>query len=182
MAGLRGLEFFTRILFSALTDADFLDTEAYFALAGDAEAANRNTTRAGGWPDLRSYLPVLDAFLGGKTARLSPTPVNRLRAEVLDACRAASTSPRGAFSLTVPTGGGKTLSGLAFALGHAARHNLRRVVVALPFTNIIEQTSSVLRDVFASLGPEVVWNITAPSIPTGPPRLVAWLPRTGMRR
>lgn len=156
MNGARGLEFFTRILFSALTDADFLDTEAYFALAGDAEAANRNTTRAGGWPDLRSYLPVLDAFLGGKTARSSPTPVNRLRAEVLDACRAASTSPRGAFSLTVPTGGGKTLSGLAFALGHAAKHNLRRVVVALPFTSIIEQTSSVLRDVFASLGPEVV--------------------------
>jgi CRISPR-associated endonuclease/helicase Cas3 len=155
-AGARGLEFFTRILFSALTDADFLDTEAYFALAGDVEAANRNAARAVGWPELRSYQPVLDAFLAAKGASASPTPVNLLRAEVLDACRAAGAGPRGAFSLTVPTGGGKTLSGLAFALGHAGAHNLRRVIIALPFTSIIEQTSEVLRDVFASLDQEVV--------------------------
>jgi CRISPR-associated endonuclease/helicase Cas3 len=155
-AGARSLEFFTRILFSALTDADFLDTEAYFALAGDVEAANRNAARAVRWPNLHSYLPVLDAFLAAKGASASPTPVNRLRSEVLDSCRAASASPRGAFSLTVPTGGGKTLSGLAFALGHALTHNLSRVIIALPFTSIIEQTSGVLRDVFAGLGPDVV--------------------------
>ncbi len=155
-AGARGLEFFTRILFSALTDADFLDTEAYFALAGDVEAANRNAARAVRWPDLLSYQPVLDAFLAAKGVSAVPTSVNLLRAEVLDACRAAGAGPRGAYSLTVPTGGGKTLSGLAFALGHVRTHNLRRVIVALPFTSIIEQTSEVLRDVFASLGHEVV--------------------------
>ena len=154
--GRRSVEFFTRVLFSALTDADFLDTEVYFASAGDDRAAMNAHARSKGWPQLRAYQSILDSFLTKKLASAPATPVNRLRADVLAACRSASAGARGAFSLTVPTGGGKTLSGLAFALGHAAHHDLRRVIVALPFTSIIEQTADVLRDVFGRLGPEVV--------------------------
>lgn len=155
-AGRRSLEFFTRILFSALTDADFLDTEAYFATAGSERAAAQSRSRSTPWPELRSCKPALDAFLAEKHASVPSTSVNLLRREVLNACREASSGARGAFSLTVPTGGGKTLSGLTFAVDHAIHHGLRRIVVALPFTSIIEQTSEVLRGVFASLGPDVV--------------------------
>lgn len=155
-AGSRSAELFTRFLFSALTDADFLDTEAYFGSAGDEDAGRNAEARSAGWPQLAAYEPVLDSFLAQKQADAPPTLVNQLRAEVLTACRSASTGSRGSYCLTVPTGGGKTLSGLAFALDHAATHKLRRVVVALPFTTIIEQTGEVLRNVFAGLGPEVL--------------------------
>jgi CRISPR-associated endonuclease/helicase Cas3 len=152
----RSAELFIRLLFSALTDADFLDTEDYFGRAGDDDAKERQAARSCRWPGIASYLPALEAFMAKKQASARPTPVNRLRAEVGAACQTASAEPRGAFSLTVPTGGGKTLAGLTFALGHAVRHNLRRVVFALPFTSIIEQTCGVMREVFATLGPEVV--------------------------
>jgi CRISPR-associated endonuclease/helicase Cas3 len=111
-----------RMLASALFDADFLDAEAFF----DPAAALGRTD----WPALSSLLPKLDAHLARKVAEVEPTPVNRLRAEVLQACRVAAAQPPGLFSLTVPTGGGKTLSSLAFALEHAQQHGLRRVIYA----------------------------------------------------
>ncbi len=102
------------------------------------------------WPELGSLLPKLDAHLAQKLATAEPTPVNRLRADVLQACRSAAGRPPGLFSLTVPTGGGKTLSSLAFALEHARRHGLRRVIYAIPFTSIIEQTAQVFREAVGS--------------------------------
>lgn len=148
----RMLETFTRILFSALVDADFLDTEAYYASSGKPDSESNQAAR-GNFPPLNSYQPFLDGYL--ECFKLE-TPVHQLRAEVLEACRNAGSSLRGAWTLTVPTGGGKTLSGLAWALRHAQTHGLRRVVVALPFTTIIEQTAKVFRDAFADLGPTVV--------------------------
>jgi CRISPR-associated endonuclease/helicase Cas3 len=88
----------------------------------------------------------LDARLDHMAAGSRPTPVNALRAEVLAACRSHAADPTGIFSLTVPTGGGKTLSGMSFALSHAVAKSLRRVIVVVPYTSIIEQNAAIYRD------------------------------------
>lgn len=137
-----------RMLFSALVDADFLDTEAYLDAA-------RAELREGGAP-LAELRAACDAHLGNLTRKAEDSSVNRARAAVLDACRRKSELPPGVFSLTVPTGGGKTLASLAFALHHAVLHGKERIVYAIPFTSIIEQTADVFRGVFSQLGPETV--------------------------
>jgi CRISPR-associated endonuclease/helicase Cas3 len=134
-----------RMLFSALVDADFLDTEAYL-----------NRTRAeyrGGFPPLATYLEQLDAHLDAmagdvRASGRAEDPVMRARAQVLAYCRTAAGMPPGVFSLQVPTGGGKTLASLAFALRHAVAHGLERVIVAIPYTSIVEQTADVLAGIF----------------------------------
>lgn len=131
-----------RMFASALFDADFLDAEAFFDPIVSSGRAD--------WPALSSLLPKLDTHLARKSAEAEPTPVNRLRADVLRACRSAGAHGPGLFSLTVPTGGGKTLSSLAFALEHARAHGLRRVIYAIPFTSIIEQTAGVFRSAVGS--------------------------------
>ncbi len=134
-----------RLLFSALVDADFLDTEAYL----DRGRAERRT----GFPPLADYLARLDARLDGMAAEVraagrADDPVMRARAQVLADCRAAAPQPQGVYSLQVPTGGGKTLASLAFALRHAVAHGLERVIVAIPYTSIVEQTADVLAGIF----------------------------------
>lgn len=133
----RRIELWTRFLFSALVDADFLATEAFH------DPGKRAPAR--GFHGITALRRRLDAHLAGFA---SDGPVNRLRACVLADCRAAAESTPGLFSLTVPTGGGKTLSSMAFALEHAERHGLRRVIVVIPYTSIIEQNARVYRDVF----------------------------------
>lgn len=140
--------FFTRMLLSCLVDADRLKTERFC----DPEKATDRTPS----PSIESLAAELDAYLTQLSKMARPTLVNSYRRVVLDACRTRAGAPPGFFSLMVPTGGGKTLASLDFALRHARQHNLRRVVVAIPFTSIIEQTAEVYRNVFKELGDRAV--------------------------
>ncbi len=135
--------FFTRMLFSCLVDADYLDTEAFL---DRARASLRPV-----WP--ADTLPRMETALSAFVERLpvAGTAVDRQRQQVRAACLEAAKLAPGFFSLTVPTGGGKTLSSLAFALRHCVLHQLRRVVYVVPFTSIIEQNADVFRAVFGSL-------------------------------
>ena len=132
------LHFFTRMLFSALVDADFLETEAFY------DRIERRT-RYRGW---HGALEDLRDALNARLAAFGPPEgtVNTLRAEILDHARAQASAAPGLFSLTVPTGGGKTLSSLAFALDHALHHGLERVIYVIPYTSIVEQTAQVFRE------------------------------------
>jgi len=145
------LAFFVRMLFSCLVDADRLDAEA----AGDANSLARADRRKG-YPGLDVLTRRLDAFMHEKQLAAKNSQVNRIRAEVLAACREAAMLAPGLFSLPVPTGGGKTLSSLAFALDHAQRHGLSRVVYVIPYTSIIEQNARVFREALGDAGGEFV--------------------------
>ena len=148
VGGREGFALWVRMLFSCLVDADFLDTEQFM----EQEKADAR----GQFPDMASLLKTFERFIETKTREAESTPVNAIRAEVLRQCRAKATEGPGIFSLTVPTGGGKTLSSLAFALEHAIQHDNRRVIYVIPYTSIIEQTANVFREVFQELGELVV--------------------------
>lgn len=137
-------EFYIRMLFSALVDADFLDTETHFS-----HDISTIRSKPFDFSDLWRRFSEDQGRLTGRTDNL----VNQIRHEVYGACLRTSELPQGLFRLTVPTGGGKTRSALAFALRHVIKHNLDRIIVAIPFTSIIEQTAQVYRDV---LGPEPI--------------------------
>lgn len=124
-----------RMVASAAFDADFLDTERYFE-------QERSDTRRD-WPELHQLHASLDSKLAEFADRTGA--VNDVRAQVLRDCRAAAQAKPGLYALSVPTGGGKTLSSLAFALAHARANGLHRVIYAVPFTSIIEQTADVFR-------------------------------------
>jgi CRISPR-associated endonuclease/helicase Cas3 len=129
--------FFIRMLYSCLVDADFLDTEAFMN-------PERRKHRNPEMPDLESLSAAFDQHMAKFDS--SSGKVNECRSQVLKQCRAAA-DKQGVFSLTVPTGGGKTLSSLAFALHHAVSHGKRRIIYVIPYTSIIEQTAAVFRDI-----------------------------------
>lgn len=145
----RRWEFWIRLLFSALVDADRLDTELF-------SDPTRSALRCG-FQSIAILRKRLDSFIDQKVETLcsgrKSDPVNLARHEVLEACREAASKFPGVFGLNVPTGGGKTLSALSFALNHAEQHGLRRVIVVIPYTSIIEQNTDVYRE---ALGAENV--------------------------
>ncbi|MDA5194522.1 CRISPR-associated endonuclease Cas3'' [Govanella unica] len=130
--------FLMRMMFSCLVDADFLETERFYATSSGAEPPAR-----GGVIGLR-HLEAIRAHMARH--RKDDSEVNCLRSEILDYANGKAALSPGLFTLTVPTGGGKTLTSLSFALEHALRHDLRRIVYVIPFTSIIEQTAEVFRD------------------------------------
>jgi CRISPR-associated endonuclease/helicase Cas3 len=135
--------FLVRMLFSCLVDADYLATEDFYV-----QAESRPTPLRGAAANLTDLADALDRHF----ARFAPSPpssLNARRAEILSHARSKAGSPPGVFTLTVPTGGGKTLTSLAFALDHARANGLERVVVGIPFTSVIEQTAQVYRDALA---------------------------------
>jgi len=134
-----------RLLLSALCDADYLDTEEHFLRAA---GKNRTPPKHASIPDL---LIQLDAHLANFAARPSPSSLNRLRSRIANRCAdVGRSSAPGTFSLTVPTGGGKTLASAAFALHHAAAHGFARVVYVIPYTSIVEQNARVFASVFGT--------------------------------
>ncbi len=134
--------FWTRMVFSCLVDADFLDTETFM----------QGEQPRGGGADIPALLARFEEKIS--EIALREGALNRVRGEILRACRAAGEClAPGLFTLTVPTGGGKTLSSMAFALHHAKTYGKRRVVYVIPYTSIIEQTADVFR---AYLGDENV--------------------------
>lgn len=142
---------FTRMVFSSLIDADRLCTEAF---CDKAQAEERRQSR----PSLFEMRAALNAYLEAMQASAAPTIVNASRCSVLEQCIAAASTKPGFFSLQVPTGGGKTLASLAFALEHAANSgaSIRRIIVAIPFTSIIEQTADVYRNALSGCGASAV--------------------------
>lgn len=146
--------FLARMLFSCLVDADYLDTEAFYdRVAAPGLPKDRSKFRALESPSLPALRERLDTYLAGFSA---DSPVNRIRADILGHTRNAAAHAPGLFSLTVPTGGGKTLASLAFALDHAIAHGLRRVIFVIPFTSIVEQNAAVFRTALGDLGEAAV--------------------------
>ncbi len=135
-----GHAFWIRMLYSCLVDADFLDTEAF--LDPDKSESRK------GYPPLNELLPLFETYMEKKKAESDDTAVNKQRAEILKQCLAKSTHKPAIFTLTVPTGGGKTLSSMAFALHHAAKYGKGRIIYVIPYTSIIEQTANQFRQIF----------------------------------
>jgi CRISPR-associated endonuclease/helicase Cas3 len=134
-----GLQFsmFIRMLYSSLVDADFLDTEAFM----DSQKGQRRQ----GYKTLRELEEFFFVKLAEMRNSVVASQVNSQRELILSQCLKASEREMGLFSLTVPTGGGKTLSSMAFALRHAMKYGLKRVIYVIPFTSIIEQNAAVFR-------------------------------------
>jgi CRISPR-associated helicase Cas3/CRISPR-associated endonuclease Cas3-HD len=128
--------FFVRMIFSCLVDADFIDTENYLS--------NVLKPRGSG-----ATVVQLNTIFSKFILNLSndKTKINTKRREILERCLHMANSNPGLFTLTVPTGGGKTYSSLAFALNHAAVNNLERIIYVIPYTSIIEQNAKVFKDV-----------------------------------
>ena len=134
-----------RLLFSCLVDADFLDTESHF----EGDAQGKRPRPVGPKLDASAALAVLDthmAALRGSTG--AQVAVRQARETLWSAVIRAGQTERGTFTLTAPTGSGKTLAMLKFALEHAKKHGLKRIVLAVPFLTVIEQTARIYRTVF----------------------------------
>ena len=129
-----------RMLFSSLVDADYLDTEAFMQ---PAQSALRNSRISMDklYKKLEKYLEILNK-------NTSDSEVNKIRRFVQQCCREQSEGAINFYSLTVPTGGGKTLSSVLWALKHAIKNHLQRIIIAIPYTSIITQTAEVLRKIF----------------------------------
>ena len=133
------LHHYVRMLFSCLVDADRLDTEAFM---------NPDQAKLRGHGDsLPILLKRLETKLSEFKSKGNDSEVNRVRNYVQQVCREKSDQPRGIFSMTVPTGGGKTLSSLLWALRHAIHNGQKRIIIAIPYTSIITQTARTLKNI-----------------------------------
>lgn len=152
-AELQGFQyaFLIRMIFSCLVDADFIDTDKFYR-----NVENKALLR-GEYPQLSELKQRFDQTLTDMLVKSDQAKkVNQLRKEILDNARLKAHLSPGLFTLTVPTGGGKTLSSMAFSLDHALAHGMRRVIYVIPFTSIIEQNAKVFREAFGELGHSAV--------------------------
>lgn len=128
-----------RMLYSCLVDADFLDTDAFY------RRIEKHSARDLTYPSIDELKNRFDAYMAQPKFQ-SDKGINKTRKQILTTVREHAGLAPGLFTLNVPTGGGKTLSSLAFALDHAKKHNLRRVILVIPFTSIVEQNAAVWRE------------------------------------
>lgn len=131
-----------RMIFSCLVDADFLDTEKVMT--------QDNPKTRGEYPTVLELKKLFDAHMANMTQKNPENFINIIRNNILSACRSAANNDSGLFSLSVPTGGGKTLSGMAFALDHAVKKGKERIIYVIPYTSIIEQTATILGDILGA--------------------------------
>lgn len=129
-----------RMLFSCLVDADSLDTE-FFMTPEQARLRGCHTT-------MEELLGKLETYLQELRKEAQYTKVNHIRNYVQEQCVKESQGEKGFYSLTVPTGGGKTLSSVLWALHHAVKNHQQRIIIAIPYTSIIVQTASTLKRIF----------------------------------
>jgi CRISPR-associated endonuclease/helicase Cas3/CRISPR-associated endonuclease Cas3-HD len=134
------VSFFTRMLYSCLVDADSLDTERFCT----PEKATLRTN----YESFEILTKKFDAHMQTIQSGAGDSLINRERKKIFNECIEAGSLPPGMFSLTVPTGGGKTLSSMAFALDHVKKNDLKRIFYVIPYTSIIEQNAKVFRDIF----------------------------------
>jgi CRISPR-associated endonuclease/helicase Cas3 len=127
-----------RFLLSCLVDADGIDSHS-FEFPDDV--AMETPVDRSFWEEMKnrceSHIATLD----------SGTPVSRIRKNISDLCLSAASRPKGTYLLSVPTGGGKTISSLRFALSHAKEHDLKRIFYIIPYTTIIDQNAKVIRGI-----------------------------------
>lgn len=135
------LSVFIRMLYSCLVDADFLDTEHFMS---------NGTVQRDSGECMEVLLDKLKDRIAKWLVNRDDTTVNGRRSEILRNCLEQGKNPKGLFQLTVPTGGGKTVASLAFALQHAVENHMDRVIYVIPYTSIIEQNAQVFREILGS--------------------------------
>lgn len=126
----------TRITFSAMVDSDWSDTANWMGKGSKHKAKYSSIEELRN--KLEDHYSKFDDITG----------INTIRNQVANDCLDSASMNRGVFTLSVPTGGGKTLAGIRFALNHAVKHGMRRIIVAIPYTSIIEQTAKIYKDIF----------------------------------
>lgn len=132
------LSVFMRMIYSCLVDADYLDTEKFMKNGEQGREAGQN---------IKVLFEKLENYISGWLKNQDIDTVNGRRTEVLKHCLESGKSEKGLFRLTVPTGGGKTIASLAFALRHALENRMDRIIYVIPYTSIIEQNAKVFRDI-----------------------------------
>lgn len=128
---------FIRMLYSCLVDADFLNTETFM---------NKGMTERDCGDSISVLYEKCMSGISGWLKNEDRNTINGRRTEILKHCLEMASKERGMFRLTVPTGGGKTMASLAFALKHAAEHGMNRVIYVIPYTSIIEQTAGIFAE------------------------------------
>jgi len=132
------LAFYIRMIYSCLVDSDFLDTEAFM---------NNEIDRSNDY-DFKALNKKVNAYV--KTFKNKEREINKKRTEILNNCIEKSKLGKGLYTLTVPTGGGKTVSSFAFAINHLIKHDMDRIIYVIPYTSIIEQTGKIFKDILGN--------------------------------
>jgi CRISPR-associated endonuclease/helicase Cas3 len=146
------LGFWTRLLFSCLIDADRINS-ADFENPLNAQHRNKGQVQ---WPVAVNRLETFLADLSAKQTGNNPQ-IDAIRRSISDTCKNRAQDAQGIYTLTVPTGGGKTYASLRYALHHAEKHGLERIIYVIPYTSIIEQNASAIRDVIERDGDPYPW-------------------------